>query len=74
MVKAHAFLIVCKYYVIMIISKMQASCNCCTVAAKVSTGPCHQQNFGYDSRGYTNMIKSNFTLLNIICVYTNHVC
>ena len=46
---------------------MQASCNCSTVVDKVSTGPCHQQNFGHDSRGYTNIIKSNFTLLNIIC-------
>ena len=49
---------------------MQDSCNCSTVVDKVSTGPCHQQNFGHDSRGYTTMIKSNFTLLNIICVYT----
>ena len=40
---------------------------------KVSTGPCHQQNFGHDSRGYTTMSKSNFTLLNIICVHTNHL-
>ena len=38
---------------------------------KVSTGPCHQQNFRHDSIGYTMMIKSNFTLLNIICVHTN---
>ena len=53
---------------------MQASCNCSTVVAKVSTGPCHQQNFGHDSRGYTNMTKSHFTVLNIICVYTSHVC
>ena len=55
---------------------MQASCNFGTVVDKVSTctGPCHQQNFRHDSRGYTNMIKSNFTLLNIICVHTNHVC
>ena len=53
---------------------MQASCNSSTVVYKVSTGPCHQQNFGHDSRGYTMMIKSNFTLLNIICVHTNHVC
>ena len=41
---------------------MQASCNCGTVVDKVSTGPCHQQNFRHDSRGYTNTIKSNFTL------------
>ena len=40
---------------------MQALCNCSTA-----------QNFGHDSRGYTNMIKSNFTLLNIIYVHTNH--
>ena len=53
---------------------MQASCNCSTVVDKAITGPCHQQNFGHDSREYTNMIKSNFTLLNIICVHTNHVC
>ena len=53
---------------------MQASCNCSSLVDKVSTGSCHQQNFGHDSRGYTTMIKSNFTLLNIICVYTNHVC
>ena len=26
------------------------------------------------SRGCTNMITSNFTLLKIICVHTNHVC
>ena len=32
-------------------TKMQASCNCSTVVAKVSTGPCHQQNFGHDPRG-----------------------
>ena len=51
---------------------MQASRNCSTVLDKVSTGPCHQQNFGHDSRGYTNMIKSNFSLLNIIYVHTNH--
>ena len=30
---------------------MQASCNCSTVFDKVSRGPCHQQNFGHDSRG-----------------------
>ena len=53
---------------------MQASCNCSTVVDKVSTGTCHQQNFGHDSRDCTNMIKSNLTLLNIICVHTNHVC
>ena len=53
---------------------MQASCNCSTVVYKVSTVPCHQQNFRHDSKGYTTMIKSNFTLLNIICVHTNHVC
>ena len=69
---------------------MQASCNCSTVVDKVSTGLCHQQNLGHDSRGYTgpainktlgmilevytNMIKSNFTVLNNICVHTNHVC
>ena len=52
---------------------MQASYNCSTVVNKVSTGPCHQQNFGHDSRLH-KMIKSNFTLLNIICVHTNHVC
>ena len=52
---------------------MQASCSCGTVVDKVSTGPCHQHYFGHGSRGYTNMIKSNFTLLNIICVHTNHV-
>ena len=39
---------------------MQASCNCSTVDDKVS-------------KGYTTMIKINFTLLNIICVHTNHV-
>ena len=50
---------------------MQASCNCSTVVDKVSEGPCHQQNFWHDSRGYTNMIKSIFTLLNIICIYTD---
>ena len=58
--------------------KMQASCNCSTVVDKVSTGPCHQQNFGHDSRSLhkndQKMIKSNFTLLNIICVHTNHAC
>ena len=53
---------------------MQASCNCSSLVDKVSTGSCHQQNFGHDSRGYTTMIKSNFTLLNIICIHTNHVC
>ena len=41
---------------------------------KVSKGPCHQENFGHDSRCYTTMIKSNFTLLDIICVHTNQVC
>ena len=55
-------------------TKMQASCNCSIVVDKVSKGPCHQENFGHDSRGYTMMIKSNFTLLNIICVHINHVC
>ena len=47
---------------------MQASCNRSTVVDKVSTciGPCHQQNFGHDSKGYTK--------LNIVCVHTNHVC
>ena len=29
---------------------MQASCNCSTVVDKVSTSPCHQQNFGHESR------------------------
>ena len=53
---------------------MQASCNCSTVVDKVRTGLCHQQNFGHDYRGYINMIKSNFTVLNNICVHTNHVC
>ena len=54
---------------------MQASCNCNTVVDKVSTGPYHQQNFGHDSRGHTNMSKSNFTVLNsVINVHTNHVC
>ena len=38
---------------------MQVSCNCSPVVDKVSTGLCHQQNFGHDSRGYTNMIKSH---------------
>ena len=51
---------------------MQASHNCSTVLDKVSTDLCHQQNFGHDSRGYTNMIKSNFTLLKIVYVHTNH--
>ena len=32
----------------------QASCNCSTVVDKVSTGLCHQQNFGHDSRGLRN--------------------
>ena len=53
---------------------MQASFNCSIVVDKVSKGPCHQENFGHDSRGYTMMIKSNFTLLNITCIHTNHVC
>ena len=52
---------------------MQDSCYCSPVVDKVSS-LCHQQNFGHDSRGYTNMIKSNFTVLNIICIHTNHVC
>ena len=29
---------------------MQVSCNCSTVADKVSTGLCHPQNFRHDSR------------------------
>ena len=43
-------------------TKMEASYYSSTFLDKVSTGPCHQQNFGHDSRGYTNMIKSNFAL------------
>ena len=36
---------------------MQASCNCSTLLDKVSTGPCHQQNFGHDSRGKQYQIE-----------------
>ena len=42
---------------------------------KVSTGPCHQQKFGHDSRGLRIMIKSNIIVLkSVIYVNTNHVC
>ena len=37
--------------------------------------PAINRNLGMFLQVYTNMIKSNFTVLNsVICVHTNHVC
>ena len=50
-------------------TEMQDRCNLVLLLHKVSTGPCHQQKFGHDSRGLRIMIKSNITVLNsvILC-------
>ena len=41
-------------------TKMGASCNRSTVVDKVSTGPCHQQNFRHDSRGLHKYDQKKF--------------